>query len=150
MLIRRAVKGELPLMAAAKALQEELMGPTSMPTSSESVLSDEFHAVDAFKKTALMLLGLSMQTYGAKLTDQQEVLMHLADVAIDVFTAESAVLRARAASDGKAKNADLHVDAARVFVNDAAMRIDASARQALAAMADGDTLRTTLAALRRL
>ena len=98
MLIRRAVKGELPLMAAAKALQEELMGPTSMQTSSESVLSDEFHAVDAFKKTALMLLGLSMQTYGAKLTDQQEVLMHLADVAIDVFTAESAVLRARAAS----------------------------------------------------
>src|SRR5207237_4733726 len=49
MLIRRAVKGELPLIPAAKALQDELMGPTSMQTSSESVLSDEFHAVDAFK-----------------------------------------------------------------------------------------------------
>ena len=48
------------------------------------------------------------------------------------------------------RGADLHADAARVFVNDAAMRIEASARQALAAMLDGDTLRTTLAALRRL
>jgi len=76
--------------------------------------------------------------------------MHLADIAIDVFSAESAVLRAQAASNAKAPRAALHVDAARVFVNDAAMRIDASARQALAATVDGDTLRTMLAALRRL
>jgi alkylation response protein AidB-like acyl-CoA dehydrogenase len=97
----------------------------------------------------LMVFGVAMQTYGAKLTDEQEVLMHLADITIDVFSAESAVLRARAASDRKVKLADLQVDAARVFVNDAALRIDASARQALAAMSDGDTLRTMLAALRR-
>ena len=76
--------------------------------------------------------------------------MHLADIAIDVFSAESAVLRAQAAADATRPRAALHVDAARVFVNDAAMRIDASARQALAAMVDGDTLRTMLAALRRL
>jgi alkylation response protein AidB-like acyl-CoA dehydrogenase len=97
-----------------------------------------------------MVFGLAMQTFGAKLTDEQEVLMHLADIAIDVFSAESAVLRAQAAAAANAPRASLHADAARVFVNDAAMRIDASARQALAAMADGDTLRTTLAALRRL
>jgi alkylation response protein AidB-like acyl-CoA dehydrogenase len=97
-----------------------------------------------------MVFGVAMQTYGAKLTDEQEVLMHLADIVIDVFSAESATLRARAACDRRDARATLHVDAARVFVNDAAMRIDASARQALAAMADGDTLRTTLAALRRL
>ena len=76
--------------------------------------------------------------------------MHLADIAIDVFSAESATLRARAASDGRNAKAALQVDAARAFVNDAALRIEASARQALAAMADGDTLRTMLAALRRL
>jgi hypothetical protein len=76
--------------------------------------------------------------------------MHLADIAIDVFSAESATLRARAASDSHHAKAALHVDAARAFVNDAALRIDASARQALAAMAEGDTLRTMLAALRRL
>jgi alkylation response protein AidB-like acyl-CoA dehydrogenase len=150
MLIRRAVKGDLPLIAAAKALQEELMGPPSMPTADEAVLGDELRAIDAFKKTALMVFGVAMQTYGAKLTDEQEVLMHLADIAIEVFSAESAALRARAASDRGDAKAALHVDAARAFVNDAAMRIDASARQALAAMAEGDTLRTMLAALRRL
>ena len=150
MLIRRAVKGDLPLIPAAKALQDELMGPAAMPAADDAVLGEELRAVDAFKKTALMVFGVAMQTYGEKLTDQQEVLMHLADIAIDVFSAESATLRARAASDSRHAKAALHVDAARVFVNDAALRIDASARQALAAMAEGDTLRTMLAALRRL
>jgi alkylation response protein AidB-like acyl-CoA dehydrogenase len=106
--------------------------------------------VEAFKKTALMVFGLAMQTYGTKLTDEQEVLMHLADIAIDVYSAESATLRAQAAADRQLPRASLHADAARVFVNDAAMRIEASARQALAAMVEGDTLRMTLAALKRL
>jgi alkylation response protein AidB-like acyl-CoA dehydrogenase len=150
MLIRRAVKGDLPLIPAAKALQDELMGPAAMPAADDAVLGEELRTVEAFKKTALMVFGLAMQTYGEKLTDEQEVLMHLADIAIDVFSAESATLRARAASDSHHAKAALHVDAARTFVNDAALRIDASARQALAAMAEGDTLRTMLAALRRL
>ena len=152
MLIRRAVKGDLALIPAAKALQEELLGPPAMPVpgDGDGVLADERRAVAAFKKTALMVFGVAMQTYGAKLTDEQEVLMHMADIAIDVYSAESATLRAQAAAESKAARAALHADAARVFVNDAALRIDASARQALAAMADGDTLRTLLAALRRL
>jgi alkylation response protein AidB-like acyl-CoA dehydrogenase len=152
MLIRRAVKGDLPLIPAARALQDELLGPPSMPSAGDAdgLLADELRAVGSFKKTALMVFGLAMQTYGTKLTDEQEVLMHLADIAIDVYSAESAVLRAQAASGAKASRAPLHVDAARVFVNDAAMRIDASARQALAATVDGDVLRTMLAGLRRL
>src|SRR5216683_1483997 len=150
LLIRRAVKGDLPLIPAARALQEELLGPPAMPSSGDGLLADERRAVDAFKKTALMVFGVAMQTYGQKLTDEQEVLMHLADIAIDLYSAESATLRAQSASEGQLPRASLHVDAARVFVNDAAMRIEASARQALAAMAEGDTLRTMLAALRRL
>jgi len=150
MLVRRAVKGDLALIPAAKALQEELLGPPSFPEPDDAVLADERRAIDAFKKTALMVLGLGMQTFGQKLTDEQEVLMHAADILIDVFAAESAVLRAAAASAQTHPRAALQVDAARVFVNDAAMRIEASARQALAATVDGDTLRTMLAALRRL
>jgi len=152
MLIRRAVKGELGLIPAAKALQDELLGPPSMSAASDDdgVLADEVRAIASFKKTALMVFGTAMQRYGTKLTDEQEVLMHLADIAIDVYSAESAVLRAQAAAAAKASRADLHVDAARVFVNDAAMRIDASARQALAATVEGDMLRTLLAGLRRL
>jgi alkylation response protein AidB-like acyl-CoA dehydrogenase len=150
MLAKRAVKNELPLIAAAKALQEELLGPPAPPDVDDGVLAEERRAIESFKKTALMIVGLAMQTYGQKFAEQQEVLMHAADIMMDVFAAESAVLRAIAASNRNAPRAALHLDAARVFVNDAAMRIEASAKQALAAMADGDTLRTMLAALRRL
>ena len=150
MLARKAIKNELPIIAAAKALQDELLGPPAVPVADDRVLADERRAVDAFKKAALMVFGLAMQTYGQKLTDEQEVLMHLADMLMDVYGAESAILRATAASDAGAAKAALHIDAARVFTNDASARIETSARQALAAMLEGDTLRTTLAALRRL
>jgi alkylation response protein AidB-like acyl-CoA dehydrogenase len=149
-LVRRALKGDLPLVAAARALQDELLGPPSPPTADEGVLADERRAIEAFKKTALMVLGVAMQTFGQKLTDEQEIMMHAADILIDVFAAESAVLRAQAASRRNLPKAALHVDAARVFVNDAALRIEASARQALAAAVEGDPLRTTIAGLRRL
>src|SRR5213082_120481 len=95
MLIRRAMKGDLPLIPAAKALQDELLGPPSMPTMDDAPLAEERRAVEAFKKTALLVFGLAMQTYGMKLTEEQEVLMLLADIAIDVYTAESALLRAQ-------------------------------------------------------
>jgi alkylation response protein AidB-like acyl-CoA dehydrogenase len=152
MLIRRALKGELPLIAAAKKLQDEVMSP-SVPSSGfgeEAALGEEFRAVAAFKKVALMVLGTAMQTYGPKLNDEQEVLSYTADIMIDTFASESAVLRATAAIAGSLPRADLHEAAARIFVNDAAQRIDGAARSALAAMADGDTLRTMLAALRRI
>jgi alkylation response protein AidB-like acyl-CoA dehydrogenase len=150
MLARRAAKGDLPIIAAATALEDELLGPAPVPEPDDSPLASERRALAAFKKTALMTFGLAMQTYGADLAEQQEVLMHVADILIDVFSAESAILRAQAASPADLARASLHLDAARVFVNDAAMRIEASARQALAAMVDGDRLRTMLAALRRL
>ncbi len=104
MLVRRALKGDLALIPAAKALQDELLGPPSMASDDDSLLADERRAIESFKKVALMVLGLAMQTYGEKLTDEQEVLMHVADIAIDVFSAESAVLRAarRVAAQGAA------------------------------------------------
>jgi alkylation response protein AidB-like acyl-CoA dehydrogenase len=149
-LAKRAAKGDLPLIGAAKALQDELLGSASMPIADDTPLAEERRAVDAFKKTAIMVFGISLQTYAHKLGDQQEVLMHLSDILIDVLSAESAVLRALGALEQQLPRAALHADAARVFVNDASMRIDASARQALAATVEGDTLRAMLAALRRL
>jgi alkylation response protein AidB-like acyl-CoA dehydrogenase len=151
MLAKRAVKNELPIIAAARRLQDELLSAPAGPlASNDGPLADERASVDAFKKVALMALGLAMQNYRDKLGDQQEVLMFLADILIDTYAADSAVLRAQSAARSRSGSASLHGDAARVFVNDAAMRIDASARQALAAMTEGDTLRTMLAALRRL
>jgi alkylation response protein AidB-like acyl-CoA dehydrogenase len=115
----------------------------------ESALDDETRAVAAFKKVALMVLGTALQTYGDKLEDEQEVLSFAADILIDIYAAESAVLRAGSAIAARHPRADLHEAAARVFVSDAAQRVESSAKSALAAMAEGDTLRTLLAALRR-
>ncbi len=140
MLIRRALKGELPLIAAAKKLQDELLAPPAMA----AVEDQEAHAVAALKKVALMVLGTALQTYGEKLADEQEVLCLAADILMDAFGAESALLRARQTGDPLASAA------AQVVVNDAVGRAELNARRALAAMTQGDTLRTLMAALRRL
>ena len=150
MLARRAVKGAIPLIPAALALQDELLGPPSLPEDDGLPFADERRAVASFKKATLMVVGLTMQTFGEKLTEQQEVLMHAADMAIDTYSAESALLRASAAQAHGWADASLQADAARVFINDAGMRIEASARQALPAIVDGDTLRVMLAGLHRL
>ena len=150
MLIKRALKGDLPLIAAAKRLQDEILSPPpAVMASGDAALEEELRAVTAFKKVALMVLGTAMQTYGQKLNDEQEVLGYAADIMIDIYAAESAVLRARGAIAATHAAADLHEAAARAFVSDAALRIEVAARSALAAMAEGDTLRTLLAALRR-
>ena len=92
----------------------------------------------------------AMQRYGTTIDQEQEVLSSIADILIDTFAAESATLRALDASARGLATAALHVDAARVTVNEAAGRIELAARACLAAMAEGDVLRTQLAALRRL
>src|SRR5262249_19275018 len=136
------------IIAAAKALQDELLGPPAMPAETGGPLAEEVRAVESFKKAALMVLGLAMQTYRDKLAEQQEVLMSLADILIDAYAAESALLRATPKAG--AWRAARQADAARVLVNAGAAGIEASARRALAAMLEGDMLRTSVSALRRL
>jgi alkylation response protein AidB-like acyl-CoA dehydrogenase len=110
MLIRRALKGDLPLIAAAKKLQDELLTPSAPGGSfgDSEPLDDELRAIAAFKKVALMVLGTAMQTYGEKLTDEQEVLSYCADIVMDIYAAESAVLRARQAIATSHAQAPLH------------------------------------------
>ena len=146
MLIKKALKGELPLMAAAKALQAEILGPPAMHED-DGPLAAEGRAVAGFKKVVLLVAGVAMQRHGDGLQDEQEVLSHLADLVIDAYLSESALLRARAAP---AAGAVLHLAAATACVHEAAGRVELSARNALAALAEGDTLRVHLAALRRL
>jgi hypothetical protein len=144
MLAKRAVKGALPLIAAAKQLQDELLTPSAALAVEDTPLEAARSAVVAMKKASLMVVGTAMQTYGNKLADEQEVLTRAADILIDVYAADSAALRAEASAT------PLHEAAAAVIVSDAAGRVELAARDAFAAMADGDTLRTLLAALRRL
>jgi alkylation response protein AidB-like acyl-CoA dehydrogenase len=143
MLMRRAVKGTLPLIPAAMRLQQELLSPGSLELPGDAFMEEQRRAVAAMKKVALMVLGSAMQKFGEKLTDEQELLSWTADILIDTYAAESCVARA------VQTKAPLVADAAVVFTNDAAARVEVAARQALAAVAEGDMLRTLLAALRR-
>jgi alkylation response protein AidB-like acyl-CoA dehydrogenase len=145
MLIRRALKGTLPLIPAARSIQDEILAPALPDSLPDAALAAERRTVSAMKKVALVVLGTALQVYGDKLTDEQEVLTLSADIIIDVFAAESVLLRSSAAG-GQA----VYERAAQVFVHDAANRVEMAARTALGAMAEGDTLRTLLAALRRL
>ena len=149
MLARRAAKGELALIPAARRLQDELLGSPAGGATGGGVLDNETRLVEAFKKVSLMVLGTAMQTYTDKLTDEQEVLSYASDILMDTYAAESVVLRARAARDAGGETARLHEAVARLFTHDAGLRIEQAARNALAAMAEDDMLRTLLAALRR-
>ncbi len=151
MLIKRALKGGVPLIAAAKRLQDELLAPPiGMASGGATPAELMAGTVAGMKKTALMVLGLAMQTYGGALEEHQEVLMLASDIMMDTFLAESALLRADQAATVGGASAGNHADAAAVFTHDAALRADAAARTAIQAMTSGDTQRTMLAALRRI
>src|SRR5688572_32553899 len=96
----------------------------SMPENSDGELAAEARACTTFKKVVLMVAGTAMQRFGTKLEQEQEVLSYLADILIDTYAAESAVLRAKAAITSKASHAELHQDAVSVTVNEAAGRIE--------------------------
>jgi alkylation response protein AidB-like acyl-CoA dehydrogenase len=151
MLIKRAMGGKLPLLPAAQALMDEVMSP-SLPSmdEEEGVLATEEKLARNAKKVALMVLGTAAQKYMMALADQQEILMGIADIIMDAYAMESAILRAQkiATSQGE-EAAARYLNITRVFCSDAIDRIGSSARTTLAAMSEGDELRTLLAALRR-
>ncbi len=152
LLLRRGAKGDLPLMRAARALQDELLSP-SLPAGRGAAgpgteFQEDLQTVAGMKKVAIALLGLGMLKFGEQVGNEQELLMTVADVVIDTYQSESALLRAMAAVG--APDAPLHAAAARVCLTDAAARVEALGRQGLAVLAEGDALRTQLAALRRL
>ena len=152
MLIRKAMKGDLPLLEAAKKLQGELL---EMPTLDESepvgLLVEENKLILNVKKIALLTTGVAVQKYMTKLEEQQGVLGDIADIIMEAYGMESARLRtlklAAAKGEEEAKTA---VDMTRLYIYDTVGKVDLWAREVLAACAEGDELRTMLVALRRL
>jgi alkylation response protein AidB-like acyl-CoA dehydrogenase len=142
-LLRRAMKGELPLFDRAFALMEELGKPT--PPIAAAPLAAEAAMAGGAKKIALVCLGLAAQKFQAGLSDEQEVLGHFADVAMETYALETVVLRARK----RGQPDGLMADAARCFARDAMDRIETSARRLLAAAGEGEGLRTALGAVAR-
>jgi alkylation response protein AidB-like acyl-CoA dehydrogenase len=151
MLMRRAMAGKLALLPAAQSLMDEVLSPPSPSLDDdETVLATEAKVARNAKKVALMVLGTAAQKYMAALSDEQEVLLGASNIIMDVYAMESAILRAQkvAAAQGE-EAASLYLDMVRVFCNDAVERVEVEARNTLAAITEGDELRTLLAALKR-
>lgn len=151
MLLKRGMKGELPVMQAVQKVVEELLaGPSFDEDFDDSLLTAERKAIINAKKVALLVAGSSVQKFGQKLNDEQEVLMAFSDIAMDVFAMESCYLRALKAVErsGEEKSRDL-LDATQVFINDAVGRIELTAKRIMPVLAEGDTLRIQLAAVKR-
>ncbi|HEX9120206.1 MAG TPA: acyl-CoA dehydrogenase family protein [Terriglobales bacterium] len=146
-LMKRAMTGQLPLMPAIKRLMDEVLGGPSMSETPESPLAAEKAIVTNAKKIALFTAGASSQKYMQKLVDQQEIMGALANIIIETYCMESAVLRAEKL---KGRDADLATAMTQVYVARAMETIEAAARKVIAAIAEGDMLRTQMAILRRL
>lgn len=147
-LMKRAMKGKLGIIPAAKALQDEILNPQmSFDDPDTSGLADEARLSKNAKKIALMVLGTAAQKYMMALADQQEILLNCADIIMEAYQMETAVLRAKKIS-GEDSNSR-YVDMASVYCNDAIQRVEMKARNTIAAMAEGDEGRTLLVALKR-
>ena len=151
MLMKRAVAGTLPLMAAGAKLQEEILSGAPMEDSSDGQWAEENRIIQGAKKVFLMAAGAALQKYRDRLADQQEVIGALADIVLEIYPMESALLRAQKSVAARGKDSSgAIVAAAQVLLQDGAARVEANARTALAASVEGDMLRTQLAVLRRM
>lgn len=142
-LLRKATKGELPLIEKATALQEELM--MFVPEEvSDAPLAKEKQLVKHAKKIFLLAAGVAVQKYEKKLTGEQELLASIADIVSDLYAMESALVRT------EKHPSDMKQWYTEVFVEEAMGRIEANAKKVLTATEEGDMLRMMVAALRRL
>ena len=150
-LLKRAMSGQLPLMPAIKKLMDEVLSGPSIGDEVEGALAEERKLVSQAKKLGLFAAGSATQKYMAAIQDQQEVMGAIADMVIETYAMESAVLRAQkiVVSKGEA-GAALPLAMTRVYLSQAMEKVEAAARKVIAAVAEGDMLRTQLAILRRL
>jgi alkylation response protein AidB-like acyl-CoA dehydrogenase len=149
-LMKRAMKGKLGLLQAAKALQDEILNPQMSFDNDTSLLAAETNLAQNAKKVALMVLGTAAQKYMMALADQQEVLINCADIIMDAYQMETAILRAKKFAEKHGEEAaGRQIDMTSVYCNDAMQRIEMNARNTIAAIAEGDEGLTMLVALKR-
>lgn len=148
MYLKRAMKGRINIMEPAMAIQKELMSIPDFSTD-DTPFATELKAIASFKKAILMCAGAAAQKLMMQLETEQEILMNLADMVIDTFQAECVLLRAIKMTNAGNENASLAMDAARIFIFDAADRINHSGKEAINGFADGDEQRMMLLGLKR-
>jgi len=150
-LLKRAMTGQLALMPAIKLLMDEVLSGPASGDEVEGLLAEEQKLVASAKKLGLFAAGAATQKYMQAIQDQQEIMGAIADMVIEIYAMETAVLRTMkiAAKNGEAAAA-LPLAMTRVYLSQAMDKVESAARKIIAAVADGDMLRTQLAILRRL
>jgi len=149
MLMRRAQAGKLPLIPAALKLGEEVLAGPSFEEFQAGEFAEEDRALMQAKKVFLLAAGTAVQKFREKLADQQEVVAALSNIVMDIYAMESSLRRAQKSAAARGVSAGLMADVCRAFIYDAMDRLEKDARTALAGSAEGDTLTTQLAVLRR-
>ena len=150
-LLKRAMSGQLPLMPAIKKLMDEVLSGPSSAEDLEGALAEERKLVAQAKKLGLFVSGSATQKYMQKIQDQQEVMGAIADMTIEIYAMESAVLRAQKMVEQKGESAAaLPIAMTRVYITQALEKVEAAAKKVIADVAEGDMLRTQLAIVRRL
>jgi alkylation response protein AidB-like acyl-CoA dehydrogenase len=150
MMLKRAMKGKLDLMTPAMAVQKELMSIPDFGSEEEGAFAKELKYIANFKKAILMVAGAAVQKLMMQLEKEQEVLMNIADMAIETFHAESALLRViKLASTKGEAGVSLQADMMRTYLYDAADRINKAGKDALNSFAEGDELRMMHIGLKR-
>jgi alkylation response protein AidB-like acyl-CoA dehydrogenase len=155
-LLKRAMSGQLPLMPAIKKLMDEVLSGPSLGEEIEGPLAEERKLVAQAKKLGLFVSGAATQKYMQTIQDQQEVMGAIADMTIEIYAMESAVLRAQKMVEGVSSSkqgeaaAALPIAMTRVYLTQALEKLEAAAKKVIADVAEGDMLRTQLAIVRRL
>jgi alkylation response protein AidB-like acyl-CoA dehydrogenase len=150
MILKRAMKGRLDLMGPAMAVQKELMSIPDFGAGDEGAFASELKLVANMKKALLMVAGAAVQKLMMKLEHEQEILMGIADMGIEIFNSESALLRAMKLHDLRGESATaLQTDIARTYLYDSADRVNKAGKDAINAFASGDEQRMMLLGLKR-
>jgi len=150
MTLKRAMQGRLDLMGPAMNVQKELMSIPDFGAEDESLFAKERKLVANLKKSILITAGAAVQKLMMKIEGEQEILMNLADMAIETFNAESVLLRVMKMTQQKGEAATaLHQDIMRVYLYDAADKVNKAGKDAINSFADGDEQRMILMGLKR-
>lgn len=150
MVFKRAMKGRIDMMGPAMAVQKELMSIPDFGAADDSLFAAELKAIQQFKKAVFLVAGAAVQKLMMKIESEQEILMHIADMAIEIFLAESALLRTiKLANLRGEEGAARELDMTRIYMYDAADSIAKNGRDAINAFASGDEQRMMLLGIKR-
>jgi alkylation response protein AidB-like acyl-CoA dehydrogenase len=151
MLLKRAMKGQIDLMGPAMAVGKEIMSiPDFSMSEDETLFAAEKKVIQNLKKAALMVAGAAVQKFMMKLSEEQEIIMNLADMVIEIYAAESVLLRVEKRIELLGADANkLHQDMAIIYLHRAVEKVNNAGRAAITSFAESDELRVMLMGLKR-